>query len=319
MNKKDVVDNVHIGRLFSYNRVKEYHKRFIDKDTGLFDKRYTVDRVCPVCNNPGFVLLFKKSGGIYVRCDRCNMIYLNPVFSDSFLEFYYKHLDTGQSTIISNENSFYKDIYTNGIKKIMSYHKTVGNILDVGCGDGFFLDMAKGFGFNTFGVELCISDFDMCKKRGHNVSKILDYKNCFFDVVTMWDVFEHIPDPYVYLNNVFKVLKKDGLLFIQTPNVGSLAARVLHEHCNMFDGVEHTNLYDIGTISGLFKNLDLKFNVISIGTVISEIKVLNNFLCFSDPYFGSSIYKDKLLGFLDEELLHNNLLGYKFQIVLKKI
>jgi hypothetical protein len=82
----------------------------------------------------------------------------------------------------------------------------------------------------------------------------------------------------------------------------------------MFDGLEHVNLYGVNTIKILAEKCGLE--VLSLKTVISEIGVLNNYLNYEHPYFGSTTNKKFILNLIDEETLHKNLMGYKLQVIL---
>ena len=84
----------------------------------------------------------------------------------------------------------------------------------------------------------------------------------------------------------------------------------------MFDGLEHTNLYNPKTITLLAEKTGYK--VKKIESVISEIAVVNNYLDYLDPYFGTSQYEHKLLNLLDENFIHENRIGYKMQVTLEK-
>lgn len=301
----------HLNRMFSYDKIKSYHKKYIDKVTGCFKKNYVEMRVCPICGCDKHIYLFSKSGGHYVRCTRCDMIFLNPVFKEQALKDYYKDLDTEQSTITENESDFYREIYLLGLEKIKQKIDH-GRILDVGCGGGFFLDIAKENKWKTFGIEPCRNDRLIAEKKGH----IFNLEDERFDVITLWDVFEHIVDPNSYLKMLNSWLKDDGMVFIQTPNVDSFAARILQNRCNMFDGLEHVNVYSPVTIK---RTLDGNgFNILNIDTVISELGVVNNYLSYRDPYFGKQRYNDNVLGFINEKLIHKYMLGYKMQLLCKK-
>ena len=83
---------LHKMRQFSCKRIKDYHQKFIDTSTGKFFEDYTVYRVCPVYIGDNCQILFDKSGGTYVKFDKCSMIFTNPVFSESALENYYNNL-----------------------------------------------------------------------------------------------------------------------------------------------------------------------------------------------------------------------------------
>lgn len=310
--------NLHLGRKFSYDCNKAYHSRFLDKKTSKFFTNLTKMRNCPVCDSAKYTHVLDKSGGSYVKCVKCTMIFLNPVFKKNFLDKYYRDLDTGQAIIVENESSFYKEIYLKGLNKIS---KTInkGKILDVGCSSGVFLDIAKRRGWETFGIEPMKLEAEMCKNKGHTLytKKLDDLKiDLKFDVITLWDVFEHLPDGKEQLKLFKSKLSPKGVIFMQIPNSDALAPRIMHERCNMFDGIEHVNLYNPRTIKLIAQNVGLKIK--ELRTVISEIAVLNNYLNYEDPYFGDSDFGDKLLDILNGDFLHKNLMGYKMQIIMER-
>ena len=138
-----------------------------------------------------------------------------------------------------------------------------------------------------------------------------------FDVITLWDVFEHIPGGKEYLRLIHKNLKKNGLLFLQVPSSNSLAAKIMREKCRAFDGIEHVNMFNPKTLSLILE--DTGFEIKEMTSIISEIAVLNNFLSYEHPYYGESLFGEDLLDSINADLIHKNLLGYKIQCVAKKI
>ena len=110
------------------------------------------------------------------------------------------------------------------------------------------------------------------------------------------------------------MLKPNGKIFLQIPSADALAAKMLKEECNMFDGLEHVNLYSHRSLKTLADRCDLA--VISIETVIAEIGVMNNYLSYQSPYFGDASPASSVIDLISEEQIHKNLLGYKFQVVL---
>jgi len=314
---------LHIKRQKQLNKAYDYHKFFHDKN-GNIDSKYLELRNCPICNKNNFVFLFKKNGGNYVLCKNksCQLVYLNPCFTDEHLESYYKNMGIAQSITVKDESLFYRKIYSYGITNINKFIKPKKeiNILDLGCSTGFFLDIAKEKGWKTFGIELNEKEIDIAKKN-HNVKNInlhevqekLNYK---FNVITMWDVIEHIKDPHYLLKTIKKSLKPGGLFFFQTPNVNSLAARILQQKCNVFDGIEHVNLFNENNIYNIAKKN--KFKVLLVESIISEIPIISNYLNYDHPYLGSSKEKN-FLGIFDDKILHKKYLGYKMQVVFKSI
>lgn len=308
--------NLHLGRKFSYDCNKTYHNKFLDKKTLKFFVNLTKMRSCPVCDSTKYVHVLDKSGGSYVKCMKCTMIYLNPVFKKNVLDEYYRNLDTGQAIIVNNESDFYKEIYVKGLNKISKIINK-GKILDIGCSSGVFLDIAKNRGWETYGIEPMKLEAEMCKNKGHILytEKLDDLKiDIKFDVITLWDVFEHLPDGIEQLKLFKSKLSPKGIIFMQIPNSDALAPRVMRERCNMFDGIEHVNIYNPKTIKLVAQKVGL--NIKELGTVISEIAVLNNYLNYEDPYFGDSGSGDRLIDILNADFLHKNLLGYKMQIIM---
>jgi 2-polyprenyl-3-methyl-5-hydroxy-6-metoxy-1,4-benzoquinol methylase len=105
--------------------------------------------------------------------------------------------------------------------------KPEGKLLDIGCATGVFLDMAQKQGFSVQGVDVsqyaCTyarENFGVPTSCGYLEEIGLEEKQ--FDVITMWDLVEHVPDPKAFLKEARKLLKNDGVLFILTINDSSL-------------------------------------------------------------------------------------------------
>jgi 2-polyprenyl-3-methyl-5-hydroxy-6-metoxy-1,4-benzoquinol methylase len=299
-----------------YEQAEQYRKSFIDKATDLIDEKYLESRACPVCGTLENREVFKKSGGTYVLCGNCSMVFINPVFKDQELVKYYRHNNSNQAIAHSSEIDFYRRIYTSGLEMIAKY-KSYGKILDIGCSSGLFLDIAASK-YSPYGIELNEADVRIARSKGHHVwdqpIEIVAFgQNDKFDVITLWDVFEHIKDGKTYLQNLKVRLQENGVIFLQIPNAGALAARIMRDKCNMFDGLEHVNLYSLKTITLLATNAGYK--VLGIVSVIDELKPVINYLEYEDPYNGSFRESDDI-DFLTQELVLSKMLGYKLQIVL---
>ena len=112
------------------------------------------------------------------------------------------------------------------LKKIKET-KATGKFMDIGCATGVFLDMAQKEGYDVTGVD--VSDFACAYARENFGVKTLNGKledlhlqDKSFDIITMWDVIEHVPDPHLFLQEVHRVLKDDGIIFVLTVNDSSL-------------------------------------------------------------------------------------------------
>jgi len=309
---------IHEERLKMHNANVANRVQYFDPKTDSFYEDLLEERPCPTCKENHEHFLFFKDGGRYVKCTECDMVYLNPVFKDENLEKYYRTNHDLQSEIVASDGDFYTNIYSKGLRAIERVVPK-GNILDIGCSAGIFLDLAKNAGWKTFGVELNEKEASYAAAKGHTIYNKFLSEVTFkapLDAICLWDVFEHLKDGEAYLHEMKALLPQNGVVFLQIPSADSLAAKMLREKCNMYDGIEHVNLYSYKSIEKLA--LKCGFEIESCETVIGEIGVMNNYLNYEDPYFGSSTNTKTFLGGLDEKWLHNQKMGYKMQLVLRK-
>ena len=109
---------LHKGRAFSYALNDKYVAKFIDPKTGIFYAKHTRLRDCPVCGSKKNHKIFFKEGGTYVKCEKCTMVFPNPVFKQESLDEYYKSVESGQAQITVNEAPFYREIYSKGLQAV---------------------------------------------------------------------------------------------------------------------------------------------------------------------------------------------------------
>ena len=311
---------LHLKRKAMWDASMSNHRHYLNEETGVFSDKFTEKRSCPACFANEERKLFWKSGGCYVACNKCSMIYLNPVFKDEILEVHYTNNHELQGEAVANDLEFYSKLYSKGLNLISKSFPNPGEILDVGCSTGVFLDIAKNNGWKTFGLELNKKEAEIAASKNHIIkeeiidSVIFDTK---FSAITLWDVFEHIKNGLLFLTEAKKLLRDGGIIFIQSPSRDALAAKIMQSACNMFDGLEHVNLYGLESLTTLAKSAGYKIE--SYETVISEIGVINNYLGYFDPYLGPSKNKSTIADLISESQIHEQKLGYKFQACLKLV
>lgn len=103
------------------------------------------------------------------------------------------------------------------ISKIISYRNYPARLLDIGCGWGFFIDQARRFGFDSYGVEPSIIAVNHCLSIGLKVYDNIDKINTKFDIITMFHSLEHFINPKEIIYKIKQLLNNDGLLFIRVP------------------------------------------------------------------------------------------------------
>ncbi|MFH1107115.1 MAG: class I SAM-dependent methyltransferase [Candidatus Micrarchaeota archaeon] len=163
-----------------------------------------------------------------VKCRKCGLVYVNPrLKGEAIVEGYAQAVD---ETYVSQARGR-EATFRSSLKLIEKHRPGKGRILDIGCAAGFFLKAAKESGWEEHGVEPSrwLADYGR-KKLGLDIKpgtlKEAKYPPEYFDVVTLWDVLEHVPDPRAELEEAGRVLKPGGLLVVNYPNFGSRLAKI---------------------------------------------------------------------------------------------
>ncbi|MGI8929011.1 MAG: class I SAM-dependent methyltransferase [Candidatus Limnocylindrales bacterium] len=132
-----------------------------------------------------------------------------------------------------------------------------GRLLDVGAATGFFVDEAAAAGWEASGVEPSAWAASHARERlgVEVITGTLEetaYPTSAFDVVTMWEVIEHLPDPRATLREVHRILRPGGQLVLSTPDAGSVAARISGRHWLGWRKVpEHLYFFDCPNLDRL--------------------------------------------------------------------
>jgi len=164
-----------------------------------------------------------------VQCKKCSLRYVNPrLKSDLIVQGYAEGTD---ELFVSQEAG--RIITFERCLKFLEQHTTQkGKLLDVGTAGGTFLHVAKQHGWDVSGVEPNTWLCDWGNKRyGLEIKPGTLEQNRFpprsFDVITLWDVLEHVPDPKKTLLEINRLLKPSGLLVVNYPDAGSWIARAM--------------------------------------------------------------------------------------------
>ncbi len=221
---------------------------------------------CPVCRSTdviktfralsthGKTVLSKKEKFIYYTCQNCNSLFLYGIkFNKQYYKKYYSFKGYQQNTkgIFERIQKFLER--RNFEKKLLfinSFARKKGKlrILDVGCGNGSFLSFLDPKRFERVGLELNAEEYEAAKKKKLKVMKedILTMKKRIgkFDVITLWHVLEHIPDPLLLFTQLKKYLKSNGVIIISTPNSNSWGRRLGKEQWFHLDAPRHIILFD---------------------------------------------------------------------------
>lgn len=155
------------------------------------------------------------------------------------------------------QNSFIE--WIRSIKK----HEKSGNLLDFGCGPGFFMEIAEKHGFNVFGVDIAQEVIELLKENFPDrvfcgSLKNINFPSNSFDVVTLFDSIEHLHHLIETMVSINKILKPNGLLAINTPNFDSWLAKLMKANWYALLPNEHIFLLTPHSIKYLLKKTGFK-------------------------------------------------------------
>jgi len=207
-------------------------------------------RSCPNCGKDDFTVLFESNitdgdfqegietvymlpGGKYgrhVRCRNCHLVYVNPIEGNGKINGDYSQRKSNDASIIRTSRLRAAKSQVQLIRK----YGSGTNLLDVGCGEGFFLFDASKMGYIVRGVELS-QDAAEYARREFSLDveaksfEEVEFPESYFDVVTLWQVLEHVPYPLIILKKVHRILKPGGVVAVATPNFGGILAKTLRK------------------------------------------------------------------------------------------
>lgn len=204
---------------------------------------------CPVCKTSMQPFL-KKAGYVLFECETCDLKItdFNNDYESFVRKFYSKGYFTGSQKHAAYENykedkPFIKKNMQVFLDKIKKYKKN-GKLLDVGCALGFLIEMANDQGYDAYGFDPSKYAIDEAKKLIGNRVKLgsiqsVRYPKNSFDIITLFDVFEHLKDPMKDTKKLRSLLKKNGIIVIATGDTGSLYARVFKRKWTFYNPPQH--------------------------------------------------------------------------------
>jgi 2-polyprenyl-3-methyl-5-hydroxy-6-metoxy-1,4-benzoquinol methylase len=229
---------------------------------------------CDLCNSNGFKVLFtstinhqvdpsreysssryEATHSTVVQCLQCGLVRANPRDDDQTLAKIYQNL---MDPIYEREEQNRKHTSRDYLRLIQNHVPFKGRLLDVGCSTGIFLEVLDGTGWELFGLEPSEWAVNVAKKRCLQAKIIqgsIEHEELpinKFDVITLWDVLEHVPSPRKTLLHLHELLKPGGWLFLNIPNIDSLIAKITGKHWPLLLR-EHLWYFSASTIRSFFE------------------------------------------------------------------
>lgn len=205
-----------------------------------------------------------------VRCERCGLVRSDPVLSGADLARLYagSHFDYG------SEVPALKRTYGRYFAKARARSRDLRSVLEVGAGNGFFLEVVKDAGIEDVrGVEPS-SDAIAAARSDIRPNLIADVLRPgllpprSFDLIYAFQVLDHVPDPLSFVQECHTLLRDDGLVLFLMHDVQSWSARLMRERSPIID-IEHTYLYSRRTLATLLERAG--FRVEESGAVVNTL------------------------------------------------
>jgi len=209
---------------------------------------------CPVCTGEKFIKLFEKQNEPFVKCLGCELVFINPrPIYDQVLETY----DRDYSQAYANKAEKKLKRVRRWVKRIVKQYGNHGKWLDVGCSVGFVVKTAEEFGFEGYGIDVQSWGIEYGKNilglQNLTCGTLEDqnYKDSYFNVISLYDVIEHVPDLNSLVLELKRILAPGGVIDIITPDLGHWRVPMeLHEWSEIKPS-EHLYYFSKSTLSQL--------------------------------------------------------------------
>lgn len=233
---------------------------------------------CPVCKGASASRTMMR--GIYTlyRCSQCTFVFVFPLPAD-IAAIYSKEYFHGDGVLrqqfgyadYEQDKAAMHDVFVALLKKFEK-HTSGRRVFDVGAATGYFLDIARSRGWKTGGIEISSFAGGQAHAKGHDVSvgrfdvPFADGHSLKgYDVLTMWDVLEHMGDPRMAIKNSHELLLPQGLLAINTVNIYSFVARMMGKRWHLMVPPEHVSFFSPESLRRLLS--ENGFRVVHMGTL----------------------------------------------------
>jgi len=246
---------------------------------------------CPICESPAADSLFHMKNADIVECRHCSMIYVPtpaPEFTAIYKKDYFNQNPAGhgyhnyRSEFTSHLVTFANRLAES--EKILQGRK--GRLLDIGCALGHMGEAARRRGWDVYVTD--VSEYaaqEARKQFGLNAfvspPEKLPVKPERFEMITMYDIVEHLSHPLELLTDVRRALTQNGILHITTPNAHSLSAKLMGRHWYHIKPDEHLLYFTPETIRSVLERS---------GFEVIKIKPMPVFMRLSDIFLRLERY-----------------------------
>jgi len=233
----------------------------------------TETTLCALCGSknarflytvPDLLLERQESVATFVQCQNCSLVYQNP--RPTFEGMAYHYPPSYESFADPEKMAVQSPLMAKALQygmykryQFIANYRSSGRLLDIGCATGAFLRKVRQEGnWDVYGIEIN-PDVANYAKRHYDLNihigtlENAGFPDHFFDVVTLWDVLEHLHNPLATLQEIRRILTHGGLVVIRVPNGASWDARIFRQYWAGLDAPRHLYVFSPDTLSLLLQ------------------------------------------------------------------
>jgi SAM-dependent methyltransferase len=204
----------------------------------------TPPRPCPGCRSQVSSALGEVGGFSIQACRECRTLFTDHVALADEAEDYTRYYHAGNLSVPPFIHRRLDEVVSS-----FAHYRQLGRWLDVGFGAGALMQAAAAGGWSVVGTEVAPAAAEAMRAEGFEVHvgelNHLPLPEAAFDVVSMVEVVEHVPDPDALLAAVSKLVRHDGALYITTPHARGASCRLLRTRWSAVSPPEHLQLFSV--------------------------------------------------------------------------
>jgi 2-polyprenyl-3-methyl-5-hydroxy-6-metoxy-1,4-benzoquinol methylase len=247
----------------SYKQLIEKRTHPIDelvRQHGKIPDDLLIPRACPTCGSPDARPELDKDHLHIVRCNGCDLVYVNPTFDEAHYKRVYvsaEYQEIVRDLGIKSHEYRTRRFGEERVRLMADHLRAVASprYLDVGCSTGFVVEAARDAGWSAVGIDLNPSAIEFGRSRGLDVRAVAledaDFEPGSFDAVSLFDVLEHLLDPVRTLRACTRLLPPGGIVFLYVPNYDSASRLLMGKEAHFIWPTHHLNYYTPATIRAL--------------------------------------------------------------------
>lgn len=228
---------------------------------------------CLICKSEKLNPLNGYNKYSLVKCGNCGFVFMQQIPTTEELNRHYSNYSYDREQYLSPITIKNYNLLLDEFEK----YRINNRLLDVGCGMGYFLDVAKKRGWEVYGTEYSPKAVEINAAKGIKMIQgklnSVNFPVSDFDVITSFEVIEHINNPLEEIKHINNLLRKSGLFYCTTPNFNALLRYYLKEKYNVIGYPEHLSYYTKNTLNKLFTENGFKrIKLVAHGISITRLE-----------------------------------------------